>query len=272
MKTILKKLLQKFGLLVGMNTRDLYDLILHKEYVERIKNSKNPLNQFGAFGFSQNDEDGIIREILRRIGLRDGFFVEYGVGDGLENNTLALLALGWQGAWFGGENIKIKLGSDTRLKFEKTWITRDNIGQLFKSLKRQVDLISLDLDGNDIFLIEKLLTIGASPKVFIIEYNAKFPPPIEFRIDYNPDHIWASDDYYGASLASFVSVFEKHNYKLVCCSISGTNAFFVHNSLEKYFTDVPTDIHELFSEPFYFLKTRKMHPTSPRTIEKFIKK
>lgn len=47
---------------------------------------------FSGKVYSQNDEDGIIAEIFRRIGVSDRrCFIELGVGDGLENNTLALL-------------------------------------------------------------------------------------------------------------------------------------------------------------------------------------
>lgn len=56
-------------------------------------------------GFSQFDEDSITLEILNRIGLHKGFFVEFGVGNGLENNSIVLLASDWEGAWFGGQEI-----------------------------------------------------------------------------------------------------------------------------------------------------------------------
>ena len=48
-----------------------------------------------------------------------------------------------------------------------------------------VDLISVDLDGNDLYFCEELLKKGFNPSVFIVEYNAKFPPPIQFCIDYD---------------------------------------------------------------------------------------
>ena len=47
--------------------------------------------------FSQSDEDGITIEILKRLKMGKGFFLELGVGDGTENNSLLLLAMGWKG-------------------------------------------------------------------------------------------------------------------------------------------------------------------------------
>jgi len=54
--------------------------------------------------FSQFGEDGALREIFRRIGQTNKFFVEMGVGDGLENNTAYLLAKNWRGAWVEGNS------------------------------------------------------------------------------------------------------------------------------------------------------------------------
>src|SRR5262245_9375229 len=49
--------------------------------------------------YSQNDEDGIIQEIFRRIGTSDRRFVEFGVQTGVECNTVKLLIEGWRGLW-----------------------------------------------------------------------------------------------------------------------------------------------------------------------------
>lgn len=244
-----------------------YDLLLHKIFTEKRLNHPNPLNKFSVFnGFSQSDEDGISLEILRRIGLNSGFFVEFGVGNGLENNSLILLACNWKGAWFGGEELAFNSEISKKLDFKKVWISKDNILSLYNSIGKNADVISLDLDGNDIYLVEKLLSNKVLPKLFIVEYNAKFPPQVEFKIDYNPSHKWERDDYFGASLKSFNNLFTSYGYKLVCCSLSGANAFFVASECAHLFDDVPKDIEEVYCEPFYFLRTKKMHPTSIKTI------
>src|SRR5580704_10001151 len=48
------------------------------------------LARWGYTIYSQHEEDGMLAEIFRRIGCGSRYFVELGVGDGLENNTLAL--------------------------------------------------------------------------------------------------------------------------------------------------------------------------------------
>jgi len=247
-----------------------YDILIHKEYRDRMSNHPNPINRKGLFGFSQSEEDGITLEILRRMKIGVGSFIEFGVGNGMENNTIILLASGWKGFWFGGQDLWIDDSSSSRLDFTKTWITKENIQDLYKSTKSGIDMISLDLDGNDIYFATELLENGADPSLFVVEYNAKFPPGVEFQIAYDKDHNWQSDDYHGASLQSFVELFHAHGYMLVCCNLSGANAFFVKNSFREEFSDVPKEIEDLYSPPFYFLRKQKMHETSVRTIQRII--
>lgn len=65
--------------------------VLKEKIVRRMPD--NPVLH-GAKIFSQSDEDGIIRHILNKIGACSALtrtFIEFGCGNGLENNTHALL-------------------------------------------------------------------------------------------------------------------------------------------------------------------------------------
>src|SRR3954470_13847813 len=57
------------------------------------------LLRYGFKLYSQNDEDGIIQEIFRRIGTGNRTFVEFGVETGVECNSAKLLVEGWRGLW-----------------------------------------------------------------------------------------------------------------------------------------------------------------------------
>jgi hypothetical protein len=260
-------------------TYELRDLILDFQTVQLQRAHPNPLNGFGRKCFSQSDEDGITLEILRRLDCLDaGTFAEFGVGDGRENNTLILKALGWRGFWVGGETLAIDVGQPSaNFAYLKDWITLDNIADLTRTGLARIDahaldVMSLDLDGNDLYLVEKLLSDGLQPKLFIVEYNAKFPPPIKWQIDYNPTHVWQGDDYFGASLASFVALFERHGYRLVCCnSHTGANAFFVHTAFDSAFDDVPTELSRLHVAPRYHLHRAFGHPGAARTLEQLFR-
>ena len=272
MKNFIKQLFLRTQILLGTRyINNLYDLLLHKEFTERKNRHPNPINQNSALnGFSQHDEDSITLEILNRIGLEKGYFVEFGVGEGLENNTLMLLASNWQGAWFGGQELAFEISASKRLDFKKIWITKENILGLYFSLQKDADVISLDLDGNDFYLVEELLSNNVKPKLFIVEYNAKFPPQVDFKIDYNPSHSYQFDDHFGASLKSFNTLFSVFGYRLVCCNLTGANAFFVRTDYAENFSDIPLDLDKIYCEPFYFLRNRKMHPTSLKTLAKII--
>lgn len=258
---------------------ELNNLVLFDQTKKLQSAHPNPLNKFGKKCFSQTDEDGITLEILRRIKqITDGVYAEFGVGDGTENNTLILAALGWKGFWVGGEKLMVNVDSTKCKKFAylREWVTSENILDLTEKGcseidSEEIDVISLDLDGNDIYFVEKLLAKGFKPKLFIVEYNGKFPPPVKFQIEYDPKHVWKSDDYYGASLASFDSLFNDFGYKLVCCnSHTGVNAFFVDSAYSEFFSDVPTDINQIYVEPRYHRYTRYGHTQSLRTINKII--
>lgn len=259
-----------------VNIARRYDMDLDSIIRERQFNHPNTLARFGRKCFSQTDEDGITIEILRRLGRETGTFAEFGVGDGTENNTLVLLALGWKGFWVGGENLAFDAEKSNRLFYQKEWVSRENIQALFDNgLKNfdgePIDVLSLDLDGNDLYLCEELLANGVKPQLFIVEYNAKFPPPIRFSIDYDAGHEWQGDDYHGASLMSFCDLFGKHGYSLVCCNAAtGANAFFVTKEELSKFPEVPERIDQIYTSPHFFAYKKYGHKLSMKTIEKII--
>jgi hypothetical protein len=265
---------------IATATQNIYDLTIANQTTQAQLQATNPLNRFGRKCFSQSDEDGITLEVLKRIDcLSGGVFAEFGVGDGMENNSLILKAMQWKGYWVGGEDLKPKIGNptDKRFAYIKAWVTRKNIVDLAHSgLKAideaKVDVISLDFDGNDIYFAEDLLAANFLPKLFIVEYNAKFPPPVEFRIQYNEKHVWSFDDYFGASLASFDKLFSRFDYRLICCnSHTGCNAFFIRKEYSERFPDVPEDIESIYMPPRYLLQPHYGHQSSARTIEEIFR-
>jgi len=245
-------------------------------YNLRADSFGNPFNRFGRKTFSQTDEDGLTFEIVRRLGLAKATFAELGVGDGLENNTLSLVAAKWRGFWAGNEDLAFDPNPERRqtvnFSYIKTFITRGNVLEIIRDglqsiRKQQLDLISIDLDGIDIYLVELMLANAIAPKVFIVEYNAKFIPPIDWRIDYADDHKWDFTDYMGASFSAFHNVFRGNGYFPVCCNaFSGVNAFFVRNEYRHLFPDVPDDIDRIWCPPVNLLQRDYGHRRSVRTV------
>ena len=50
------------------------------------------LKQYEQNVYSQNGEDGIIGEIVKRLSIEEGYFIEFGAWDGkhLSNNTISM--------------------------------------------------------------------------------------------------------------------------------------------------------------------------------------
>jgi hypothetical protein len=269
---------RRFWRRIQQKFEDRYNAItgvLSQPYIEASR-SRNPITAKGASYFSQNDEDGIIIEILRRIRLEPSVFVELGVGNGLENNTIILLASGWRGVWIGGEQLAFDLPQSSRLAFNRAWIDRENVAHLVKGEIEKlgcalddIEFISIDLDGNDAHLLPPLMESGLRPSVIVCEYNGKFPPPIRFKIDYDAKHQWDLTDYQGASLQVFVDLLQ--GYKLVCCNANGINAFFVRKDHAGVFEDVPQSEAEMFVASNFLANFRTGHRTSPRTIRALLR-
>ena len=240
-------------------------LIEHDRYIKELlanprHEDKRRLLSSGFKVYSQNDEDGIIQEIFARIGLESRTFVEFGVETGLENNTLKLLLEGWSGLWLEGSEPDVKqintkfrdVIEQGRLQVRHAFIDRDNINDLIgQSYKGEIDLISIDVDGNDIHFLEALNVV--SPRVIVIEYNGKFPPPMSIAQTYNATHRWRGTDYGGSSLAAITKIAERKGYALVGCNITGVNAFFVRSDLleDKFCSPYTAENH--YQPSRYFL-------------------
>ena len=261
------------GALAQWNLQRRLDMQVEGYWAAKRARQVNPLVVKGEKYFSQNDEDGITLEICKRLGLSGGMALEFGVGDGRENNSLILLMAGWTVGWVGGEALAFSVPAGCRnLRFERGWVTAENCVALGAAALGQptldaVDMLSVDLDGNDIYVLDALLRAGARPRLLAVEYNGKFPPPLRWQIAYDPKHVWNGSDYQGASLQSFVDQAARYDYRLVACNITGTNAFFVRNADAAAFADVPDDTETLFVAADYNWFVERGHWVSNRTIE-----
>jgi hypothetical protein len=235
--------------------RYVRDLLSEARY-----DNERRLERFGGKVYSQTDEDGIIQEIFKRIGVTSKTFVEFGVENGLENNTLKLLLEGWSGLWIEGSEscvlqIKSKFQdvlSSGRLKITAAFIDRDNINSLIGThFKGEIDLLSLDIDGNDIYILESMSIIN--PRALVVEYNGKFPPPMDIAQQYNPGHRWDGSDYGGSSLEAITRVAKCKGYRLVGCGIAGNNAFFVRSDLVADKFHCPFTAENHYQPARYFL-------------------
>jgi hypothetical protein len=246
------------------------------EELQRSERAKQPgrLLACGYSVFSQCDEDGIIQEIFRRIGTGDRRFIEFGSEDGSQCNSALLLTTGWSGLWIDGsaryvDNAR-KSTQGLPIEARQLWITSENIDDALGSWAAgrpdkpaEIDLLSIDIDGNDYWIWRAIQSV--TPRVVIVEYNASYPPPIEFTQPYDSASTWDGSNYFGASLSALTKLANEKGYSLVGCTLSGVNAFFVRNDLledgGRQLFHAPNVAEEHYEPPRYQLGEMKFgHP------------
>lgn len=197
--------------------------------------------------FSQWGDDGIIQWLVHQVGIVPGRFVEFGVEDFSESNCRFLMMNNnWEGLVIDGDsgNIDKVQASPYFWKYSlravSSFVTAENITGLLskEGFGRDVDLLSIDIDGNDYWVWEAIEDLR--PAIVIIEYNSLFGADRAVTIPYDESFFRTdahhSNLYFGASLKALELLGQKKGYGLVCCSSSGNNAFFVRTDLGEQFT------------------------------------
>lgn len=187
---------------------------------------------------SQNGEDGALAWLLGRIGAVSREIVEFGVGDGSECCAANLvLTFGWSALLLDANEADARaaasryaaLASD-RVRVEHALVEPHNVNELLGGKVAPVfDVLSLDIDGNDYWVLEALEAVR--PRVVVVEFNASFGPERSVTIPYTPgfDRYSAhpSGFYHGASVAALARLGERKGYVLAGCDSRGVNAFLV---------------------------------------------
>ena len=203
---------------------------------------------------SQNGEDGILAEIFRRIGPGARTFVEFGVGDGRQCNTRALAEDGWSGAWLEADPPSAAAARETAcgwsIAVHEAFLTAENADGVLagNGISRNVDLMSIDVDGNDYHLWRALGSFA--PRAVVIEYNASIEPGTDWVMDYLPEHRWDLSNRFGASLDAYARLARDRGYQLIACDSQGVNAFFVRDADAALFLR-PGDVRFHYMSPKY---------------------
>jgi hypothetical protein len=137
------------------------------------------LNQYAGNVHSQNGEDLLTQEAVKRIGLTTGHCVEIGGNDGFwMSNTRYLIEQGWSGLF-------VEFQYDLYLKCKQNWANNPKVRSQCsrvdgKNINAFVDdscdVLSLDTDGSDFEIFKGL---KAKPKIVIVEIDSSIPPDRE---------------------------------------------------------------------------------------------
>ena len=195
--------------------------------------------------YSKHGNDGILLYIFSKIGVKTNSFIEIGIEDGRECNVSNLaLNFGWNGLMIDANPewvksalafYKQKLGEKAKnVKIIPSFVSRENVNDLFKNnhVTGEIDLFSLDIDGNDYWVWQVIDVI--KPRVVVLEYNAALGDK-SLTMKYNPEHHYQSNRkhplYFGASLKALTKLSREKGYVLVGCDSNGHDAFFVRKDL-----------------------------------------
>ena len=89
-----------------------------------------------------------------------------------------------------------------------------------------------------------------------------------WKVEYYATQVWDGTINYGASLKAYEQLGAKYGYRLVGCSLSGVNAFFVQDRLCQDFFQAPYTAEHHYQPARYFLLGKRVHSPAHRFSHK----
>jgi hypothetical protein len=194
--------------------------------------------------FTKANEDGILLNIFTKIGTTNKLFIDIGSNDCINSNC-ANLAFhhNWSGTFIDGNSKILNRGKyiyqryfkqqANRFLFTQAIVTTQNINKILSTTcyPKQIDLLCIDLDGNDYHIWNAIETI--LPRVVVVEVqvekgNKEFIPP--YTTDFE---LYEDDTPKGSSPLSMVQLANKKGYQLVAVNKGCYNLFFVREDCMK---------------------------------------
>jgi len=221
------------------------------------------LRDVGFSVYSESDEDGILHFIFSVLGTANKKFVDVGAAIGGSNTANLSINHGWTGLLIEGSREQAEAiesffnNCPATRNFPPTianeWITKNNINKILieNGMSGEIDLLSIDIDGIDYYIWDAIDCI--SPRVVVVEFQCIWGPDESKSVPYSDDFcggfVGRYGVYSGASIAAFVKLARKKNYRLVGCQRFGYNAFFVRNDVgADLLPEIPAQ--DCFEHPF----------------------
>ncbi len=226
---------------------------------------QEPLTRYEHRVFSQNGEDGVLAELLHRVGVVSRWFVEFGIESGIQGNCVFLAdVMGWSGLFLepnedASNELRRRYAAIPAVRTQRAFVRPDNIEELLSQagVPTEPDVLSIDVDGNDYWIWQALNAY--TPRIVVIEYNSQWPLNARWVQPYDPERQWQGTDNYGASLGALRALGEDKGYRLVHTELTGVNAFFVRADLQAVLP--ASEIVPLRAPNFYL--TGASHPAHP---------
>jgi hypothetical protein len=186
-------------------------------------------NKFGkCYTYCQNNEEGILEEIIKRVVMHNKVCVEIGSNNGvwLSNTAWLIKEKGFTGLMVEAdynlweESCKNWAGND-KVKSTCSMVSEANINAF---ITEDCDIASIDTDGIDYAIFRALI---AKPKVVIIEIDSSIPPDAD---RFNSEG--------GAGYLPMVKLAHEKGYFLLCHT---GNLVLVDKKYRKWFPEVKGD-------------------------------
>lgn len=196
-----------------------------------------------AISQSNNEESIALLNYAEELRI-DKSFIEFGFGP-FQYNSINLTKKNYKGLLIDATKSNCDHGNKIfkSLKLNTTaicqWITLESLEKIIDFVKKnngRLGVLSVDIDGNDYWILKKLLN-HFKPEIICVEYNASFllkSISIPYMADFERHKIHSSGFYHGASITAFYNLLNKE-YALIE-NINGLNLIFVRNDflLDKY--------------------------------------
>ena len=127
--------------------------------------------------WSQNEEDGITLALVKMVGSTTRRFVELGAGTNGGNTGFLAETCGWTGLMVDGSQANaeqlVARFSQFGVVVKGSWITTDNVNLLVRDsgMSGEIDLLSLDIDGNDYWIWQRL--DACSPRIVVSRVQSR---------------------------------------------------------------------------------------------------
>jgi hypothetical protein len=167
---------------------------------------------------SQNGEDGIIHELLKRLNINSGWVCEFGAWDGIYlSNTFSLVEKGFNAVYIEGDPEKYFDLVKTVVKYPNiiplnAWVEHNQSENSLDNLLSKTnipidfDVLSIDIDSFDYQVWDSLKIY--KPKIVVIEINSSINTN-------NTEHIHTPGKYQGTGFRPTFNLGIKKGYKFV---------------------------------------------------------
>ncbi len=231
---------------------------IYEPFGTRSQNKFVNLSEYWKIIASQSGEDGIIEHVFSKIAPRQKFCVEFGASDGrwLSNTWDLRVNKGWGCLAMDSDSDAVGRSSGV-VKLES--IDSNNINHLFEkySVPVDFDFLSIDIDGDDIYVFDKL-DEKYRPILICGEYNPGLPNHLPLAIEEGMTDKWGSKrrnpsdpyDYHGCNIHAWYQVGLRKNYKVL--TTSGVNVFLIADEYSTNFS-IPS-LQDICVPPYFKLE------------------